>query len=289
VRVNGANRWLNLGFVRVQPVELAKLGLMISVAWWLGARDRDAKQFRDGVLAPLGMLGALALLCQKQDDIGSAALMLVIVLGLMFIAGARLRYIGALFALGVGAIFLMAFIRPQKWARLVAFLDVEQLTDGINLQPYNALIAFGSGGIRGRGLGEGVQKMKYLPEAHTDFIFPNIGEELGVIFTLLVVFCFLLLVLSGGVIGFHAPDRTGLLLGIGATALIGLQGLMNMAVVTALMPTKGIGLPFISYGGSNLLLCFLLVGILLNIHFQADYGNKKTRPASMPAAMTARM
>ncbi|MDR0534315.1 MAG: putative lipid II flippase FtsW [Verrucomicrobiales bacterium] len=289
VRVNGANRWINLGFTGVQPVELAKFGLMTSVAWWLGTKAKDAKNLRDGVLIPLGMLGAMALMCQKQDDIGSAALMMLIVLSLMFVSGTKLRYIVSIFALGIMAIFLMAFIKPQKWARMVAFLDVEKMTDGINLQPSNALIAFGSGGISGRGLGEGVQKMKYLPEAHTDFIFPNIGEELGVIFTLMVVFFFLLLVLSGGVISFHAPDKTGLLIGMGATALIGLQGMMNMAVVTALMPTKGIGLPFISYGGSNLLLCFMLIGILLNIHFQADYGNKKSRPANMPAAMTARM
>ncbi|MDR1305098.1 MAG: putative lipid II flippase FtsW [Verrucomicrobiales bacterium] len=289
VRVNGANRWINLGFIRAQPVELAKFGLMASLAWWLGTRAGQLKNFRVGVLAPLGMLVALAVLCQWQDDIGSAALMLIVALGLMFVAGTRQRYLVVILALGVGAIGLMAYVKPQKWARLTAFTNVEQLTDGINLQPHNALIAFGSGGISGRGLGQGVQKMKYLPEAHTDFIFPNIGEELGVIATLLVVLAFLLLVLAGWEIACHAPDQTGLLLGLGATSLIGLQGLMNMAVVTALMPTKGIGLPFISYGGSNLLLCFLLVGILLNIHFQAIYEPRKRRPASLPAAMTARM
>jgi cell division protein FtsW len=289
VKVNGAHRWVNVGFTRMQPVELAKFGLIISLAWWFGQKAKNAASFKEGVFIPLAMYGVTAMACVAQSDLGTTSLLMVISLLLMFIAGTKFRYVSSIFLMGFFGIIGIALTMPQRVARLMAFLDPEAHKGDTGLQVWNALVAFGSGGISGRGLGEGVQKMRYLPEAHTDFIFPNIGEELGVIFTLLVVFFFLLLVLSGGVISFHAPDKTGLLVGIGATALIGLQGMMNMAVVTSLMPTKGIGLPFISYGGSNLLLCFMLIGILLNIHFQADYGNKKSRPANMPAAMTARM
>jgi cell division protein FtsW len=290
VQVNGANRWLNLGVTRIQPVEIAKFGLLISLAWWFGQKVKEQPDLKSGVLVPLCAFGAVAVLCGAQKDYGTAALMLAVTFLVMFVAGVKLRYILPFPVVGLTGIILIALATPAKAHRFKVFLDPEKykFTDE-GLQIWNALVAFGSGGISGRGLGEGIQKMKYLPESHTDFIFPNIGEELGVICTLMVVFLFLLLVASGGVISFHAKDRTGMLVGIGATALIGLQGLMNMAVVTSLIPNKGINLPFISYGGSNLLLCFLLIGILLNVHFQADYGKKKARPASMSAAMTARM
>ena len=287
-KINGAHRWLELGFARLQPVELAKLALIATVAWWYGCRVTDPRAVLKGLLAPVGMLVLTLALCVLQKDLGTSALLIVIVLLLMSVAGGRLVYIAPVLLAGAAAILYIAIKTPQKLGRLLAFLDPEAHKNDTGLQVWNALVAFGSGGMSGLGLGEGVQKMRYLPEAHTDFIFPNIGEELGLIVTLSVVLCFLLLALSGGYISCHAPDKTGLLLGIGATALICLQGAMNMAVVTSLMPTKGIGLPFISYGGSNLLLCMVLVGVLLNIHRQAVYGKKKSR-GYMPAVATARM
>jgi cell division protein FtsW len=169
---------------------------------------------------------------------------------------------------------------PERRARLLAFMNPEQYRMSEGYQVWQALIAFGSGGTTGLGLGNSVQKMFYLPEAHTDFIFPIIGEELGVIFTLAVVFGFLLIALTGGYISYHAPDKTGVLLGVAVTSLICLQAGMNIAVVTALVPAKGIGLPFMSYGGSNLMMCMACVGILLNLHRQANYGNEAPRLTS---------
>jgi cell division protein FtsW len=289
VKVNGAHRWLRLGLINIQPMEIAKFGFVITLAWWFGAREKLAGKFTEGVLLPLAVLAAVAAVCALQKDIGTTALLLCLCLTMMFVAGVKWRWLGALALAGLGGVAGLVFSAPQKWDRIMAFLHPEQYTGAEADQLINALIALGSGGLTGRGLGEGVQKMKYLAEAQTDFIFPNIGEELGVIWTLMVVFLFLLLVMSGGVISFNAKDKTGLLTGIGVTSLIGMQGLMNLLVTTGLMPTKGIGLPFISYGGTNLLLCFGLAGILLNIHSQAVYETKKNRPANLPAAMTARM
>ena len=199
---------------------------------------------------------------------------------LMFTAGSRLGYILPLPAVGLAGILTMAFFMPERRGRLLAFLDPEahKLSEGY--QPFQALVAFGSGGPTGIGLGQGVQKMYYLPEAHTDFIFPIIGEELGLIATLLIIFLFLLLTLGGIYISCHARDAQGLLLGLGATSLICIQAGLNVAVVTSLVPAKGVGLPFISYGGTNLVLCLVLVGILLNIHRNADY--EASRPAPVP-------
>ncbi|MDR1192172.1 MAG: putative lipid II flippase FtsW [Verrucomicrobiales bacterium] len=289
VKVNGAHRWLRVGPVGIQPMEIAKLGFVVTLAWWFGTKEKLAVNFKDGVLKPLLLLGMAAAACALQKDIGTAALLLFLCLVVMFVAGVKCRWLGALALTGLCGVAGLAFHSPQKWDRVMAFLHPEKYAGAEADQLINALIALGSGGLTGLGLGKGVQKMKYLAEAQTDFIFPNIGEELGVICTLTVVFLFLLLVMSGGVISLHAKDKTGLLIGIGVTSLIGMQGLMNLLVTTGLMPTKGIGLPFISYGGTNLLLCFGLIGILLNIHFQAVYETRKNRPANVPAAMTARM
>ncbi len=289
-KINGAYRWLQLGFtqIRLQPVELAKLALVASIAWWFGFKGGDPQKFVKGMLAPLGIMCAVVFMCVLQQDLGTSALLIVIVFLMLFVAGARMQYIAPVPVVGFLVILFIALTIPQRVQRLTAFLDPEAHKNDSGGQVWNALVAFGSGGMSGLGLGEGVQKMRYLPEAHTDFIFPNIGEELGLIVTLSVVLCFLLLALSGGCISCHAPDTSGVLLGVGATALICLQAAMNMAVVTSLMPPKGIGLPFISYGGSNLVLCLGLVGILFNIHSQAIFEKKKSR-GCLPPVVTARM
>jgi cell division protein FtsW len=288
VKVKGAYRWLNIGFTNMQPVELSKLALISLLACWMGNKQKTIGELRDGVLIPVGLLCALAVLCGLQQDLGTIVLMLAITTLMMFIAGARLIYLVPLPLLGIGGIILLAFSNPEKLDRIMSFLHPEQHREDGGYQIWMALIAFGSGGLSGLGLGNGVQKMFYLPEAHTDCIFPIVGEELGLTFTLFVVFCFLLLALSGGYISCHAPDTTGLLLGFGVTALICLQAAMNMAVVTSLVPAKGIGLPFISYGGSNLLICLTCVGILLNIHRHAAYTTRKKRGV-LPTLMNERM
>jgi cell division protein FtsW len=160
---------------------------------------------------------------------------------------------------------------PERMDRIVAFMNPEEHRQGGGYQVTQALIALGSGGVRGVGLGQSIQKMFYLPEAHTDFIFPIVGEELGLFATLGVVIVFLILTLCGGFIAGHANDLPAMALGMGATALVGMQAVANLAVVTGLLPPKGVGLPFISYGGSNLVLCLGAVGILLSLHREAKY------------------
>ncbi|MDZ4789294.1 MAG: putative lipid II flippase FtsW [Blastochloris sp.] len=288
VKVKGAHRWVDVGFTNIQPVEVAKLSVIALLAMWMGMKQKTIQTFRDGVAIPIAVLCCLAVLCVFQRDLGTAALMLVITTLMMFIAGTKLLYLTPLPVAGVAGILAVAFHDPEKLERLLAFMNPEKYQQDGGYQIWMALIAFGSGGVSGLGLGNGVQKMFYLPEAHTDCIFPIVGEELGLTFTLLVVFCFLLLALSGGWISCHAPDTTGLLLGFGVTALICLQAAMNMAVVTSLIPAKGIGLPFISYGGSNLLMCLACVGILLNIHGQAIYSQKKKRGV-LPSMLNERM
>ncbi|NJK92259.1 MAG: putative lipid II flippase FtsW [Blastochloris sp.] len=285
---NGAYRWLNVGFTNIQPVEMAKFSLIVLLAVWLGTRQKTIHTFKDGVAIPVLFLGCLAVLCKFQKDLGSAALMLVIVCLMMFIAGTQIKYLLPVPVLGIGAIIFVALHDPEKLDRILAFMNPEKHQQDGGYQIWMALLAFGSGGVSGLGLGNSVQKMFYLPEAHTDCIFPIMGEELGLPITLFVVFCFLLLALSGGYISCHAPDSTGLLLGFGVTALMCLQAAMNMAVVTSLMPAKGIGLPFISYGGSNLIICLVCVGILLNIHRYAVYAPVKKRGV-LPTVIHERM
>lgn len=197
---------------------------------------------------------------------GTTALLGAVMLSVMFIAGASLKILVPVVFAGLAAIIGIAMAIPQRMSRLMAFLDPEQFRLHEGLQQWQALIAFGSGGISGLGLGEGRQKMLYLPYAHTDFIFPMIGEELGLPFTLLVVLAFLVLCLAGCMIALQARDRFGMLLAFGATMTIGIQAAVNIGVTTSLLPNKGMPLPFISYGGSNLLICLFLIGMLINVH-----------------------
>ncbi|MDP9292521.1 MAG: FtsW/RodA/SpoVE family cell cycle protein, partial [Verrucomicrobiota bacterium] len=166
-----------------------------------------------------------------------------------------------------GIIFAASFMQ-ERMGRLLAFMHPERYQDAGGYQQLQGLIAFGSGGVDGLGLGMGRQKMSYLPFAHTDFIFPMIGEELGLRFTLGVVFCYLVFVLCGMIIAIHSRDRFGMLFGFGIVAIIALQAAVNIGVTTSLLPNKGLPLPFISYGGSNLAFCLLGVGILINIYRQ---------------------
>ncbi|MFZ5806458.1 MAG: putative lipid II flippase FtsW [Verrucomicrobiota bacterium] len=269
--VKGAHRWLNLGFAKVQPSEFAKLAVVAFMAFWLGKHQRKIAEFKQGFAVPIGVVLGIAGILVFQPDLGTAALILLVAFLLMFIAGVRLRYILPIPVLGFLGIIGIALAMPERRGRLLAFINPENYRSDEGYQVWQALVAFGSGGTNGLGLGNSVQKMFYLPEAHTDFIFPIIGEELGLMVTLGVVLCFLMVALTGGYISYHAPDAMGVLLGFGATALICIQAGMNIAVVTAMVPAKGIGLPFISYGGSNLVVCLACIGILLNIHRQAHY------------------
>ena len=265
MKLNGAHRWLNMGFASFQPSEMAKLAVVVVLARWFTQKECEPKKFIQGFFLPLCLAGGLMALIVVEVDMGSTALIGATAIGVMFIAGTRLFFIAPIFAGGLALMFYIAHQMPERLHRILAFRDLEQFKEGAGLQQYQGLIAFGSGGVNGLGLGMGRQKMAYLPYAHTDFIFPMIGEELGLRFTLLVVFCFLVILVCGAVISLRARDRFGMLLGFGVVLLISLQAAVNIGVTTALLPNKGMPLPFISYGGSNLAFCLVCTGILINI------------------------
>jgi cell division protein FtsW len=214
--------------------------------------------------------------------------MLLIMVVIMFCAGTNLLYLLPVPVMGLAGILMTSILIPERWQRWIAFLHPEQHRDGAGYQQWQALIALGSGGLEGLGLGNSRQKMYYLPEVNTDFVFPIIGEELGMWMTLTIVLAFVIMLLCSGWITLHAPDPAGVLLGAGITAMIALQAMMNLAVVTSLMPCKGLPLPFISYGGSNLLTCLAAMGLLFNLHRQ---GNDQTprQPALIAKPYSVRM
>ena len=283
VRVNGSPRWLRFDGWTYQPSEFAKLTLILFLAWWLGKNQRQAGELIKGVVVPLLWILPILILMVLQKDFGTTAIMLAILAAILFCAGARLYYLLPLSVAGLGSILVVdvLLLTPERWGRWMAFLHPHldhTVMDAKKWQQLQALIALGSGGMTGLGLGNSRQKMYYLPEVNTDFVFPIIGEELGMWVALGVVLAFLIMTLCGGWITIHAPDSTGVLLGTGVTLMIALQAMMNLAVVTSLMPSKGIPRPFISYGGTNLLTCLAGVGLLFNIHRQGIYETRRDKP-----------
>ena len=206
-----------------------------------------------GIDFPLGIVGILMGLIAPEVDLGTTSIIGGTAFVMIFVAGARLRYLLPLPVFGIAGILFVAIHIPERLKRLGAFWDLEHHKEGGGYQQWNGLIALGSGGVDGLGLGMGRQKFMYLPEAHTDFIFPTIGEELGLVCTLFIVFCYVLMIICGIAISLNARERFGMLAGVGITTMLALQAAMNIGVTTAVLPNKGIPLPFISYGGSNLL------------------------------------
>ncbi len=266
--INGSHRWLRLGPFSFQPSEIGKVAAMAFLAHWFSVHAAKASEFLKGFVYPIAVTCIILALIAFEEDLGATALIGGAMVMTMFLAGCNAFYLGACGVAGVSGILLIAYSMPERVHRLFAFMDLAKHKEGSGLQQYQGLIAFGSGGVEGLGLGNGRQKMEFLPFAHTDFIFPVIGEELGLVFTLLIVFCHLLLVVCGLAIVMNARDRFGALFGAGLIFLIALQASINIGVTTALLPNKGIPLPFISYGGSNMLFCMLAVGIILNIYRQ---------------------
>jgi cell division protein FtsW len=287
LRINGSSRWINVGFGVVQPSELAKVAAIFFLAWWFSRTDISFSAFTTGLAYPMGILGILMGLIVLEVDMGNTALIGGTAVAVLFIAGAALRWLGTLICCGLGGIFIVAMNVSERQGRLLAFLHPEKYRLGEGLQQWQALIAFGSGGVDGLGLGEGRQKMLYLPYAHTDFIFPMIGEERGLYATLLTVLAYLLLCLCGSLVAPNAKDNVGRHLGIGAVIMITLQACVNIGVTTSLLPNKGMPLPFISYGGSNMVVCLFLIGLLVNIHRQgrplvSHFAPALTRPHFEP-------
>ncbi|MDE3083691.1 MAG: cell division protein FtsW [Verrucomicrobiota bacterium] len=264
ISVNGSRRWLGHGALRVEVSEFAKFAMVFCLAHYLAINQVKIGELRRGFLAPLGLIGLFAGLIILEPDFGTAALTVVVGLTLLFLAGARWRYILPAIA-GAAVIFMVAVVHnPNRLHRFVSFLDVEGNKTAGTYQLYQSLAAFAAGGIDGVGLGNGRQQNHYLPEAPTDFIGAVIGEELGLRATLSVAAVFSIIFIAGLMHLRRAPNLFQFLLAAGCLLLICLQAIINLGVVTGIFPTKGMPLPFISAGLSNLLLMGLLVGILCN-------------------------
>jgi cell division protein FtsW len=264
ISVKGSHRWLGVGPLRLQVSEFGKLAMVFCLAHYLAINQTRIHELRRGFIYPLGIIGVFAGLILCEPDFGTAALSVAVGLTLLFLAGARWRYIVPSL-LSICVLFAVLVIHnPNRFRRFTAFLDVEGNKQGGTYQLYQALAAFAAGGTEGAGLGQGRQQHKFLPEAHTDFIFAVVGEELGLFFTLGVVAVFMVIFIAGLRHLKKAPNMFQFLLVTGSLLLINLQAIINLGVVTGLFPTKGMSLPFISAGLSNLLLMGLLVGIFIN-------------------------
>jgi cell division protein FtsW len=264
-KAGGARRWLHLGGFSLQPAEFAKLALVMFIAYSLAKKNERLREFGVGFFPHALVCGVFVFLIYRQPDLGTAVYFALLTFTLLFVAGVRLRHLfGSALAL-VPLLILAVTRRDYRWGRVLAFLDPWRDPTSSSFQLLHSLLAFGSGGLIGAGLGSGKQKLFYLPEPHTDFLLAVIGEEAGLLGICGVLFLYAILVWRGVHIALWAPDRYGTYLAFGLTLVVGLQALINGAVVMGLLPTKGLPLPFMSYGGSSLCTNFLAVGILLNI------------------------
>ena len=264
---NGATRWLRVGPVTVMPGELAKLAAILFVAWFLSEDASRIKSLKRGILPLLGIIAVYGALIVKQPNLSTAITVCGIIIAMMLVAGLKWRYVATAGGIGaVGILSIVVFMKDSYWYdRLTSFTDPFQDALGDGYQAVQSLLALGSGGLFGVGLGKSVQKNLYLPEPQTDFILAIIGEELGYIGVLLLIVLYCLFIWRGIHVALNAPDQFGLLLASGIVLMVGIQVILNIAVVTSSMPPTGINLPFISYGGNALLIFMFSAGVLLNI------------------------
>jgi len=290
--INGTRRWLRLGGVSFQPVELAKLAFVIYLARFLSRRGEAVQGFWGGAVPPAVIGGVLAALVLRQPDLGNSLTLLALAFTLLFLAGARPRHLLLLAAPALPLLAVAVYLAPYRWRRILAFLNPESDPRGSGFQIIQSFLAIGSGGLLGRGLGGSKQKLFYLPEPHTDFVFAVIAEELGLIGGVTVVALFMVLIWRGLRAGLRAPDRFGAYLALGLTTMLATEALVNLGVVTGSLPTKGLPLPFVSFGGSALFMTLLSTGILLNIsqHGAADAASRRraARPRLADARSAAR-
>jgi len=279
----GATRWLAIGPVHIQPAETSKLALVAWLAYSLAKKAERVKSFTVGFLPHLLVAGIFMVLCMKQPDFGSAVVLLLLTFTLLFVAGAKVGYI--LGASIVGSAFAVVAIRfrEYRYERYLAWLNMDQHKQDLAYQPFQSVMSFGSGGPWGMGLGKGLQTL-YLPEAHNDFIAAIIGEELGFVGIFGLCMVYLLLVARGIRTALKAPDDYGSYLAFGIASMFAVQALVNLSVALAILPTKGLTLPFISFGGSSLLMNAVAAGVLLNISRQTrdPSFDEKTTPVPPP-------
>jgi cell division protein FtsW len=268
--INGTRRWIRLGPVSFQPGELAKLALVLYLATFLARKSDTRESFWRGLVPPLGVAGIMAGLVLLQPDLGNCVTLLALTLALLFVAGCPLRHLALVTLPALPLMALAIYAAPYRLRRITAFLDPWSDPRGSGFQIIQSWLALGGGGLFGRGIGGSQQKLFYLPEPHTDFIFAVIGEELGFVGAVALVGVFVLFVWRGLRVGLRAPEPFGAYLALGITVLIATQTLVNLGVVTGLLPTKGLPLPFVSFGGSALVVTMLATGVLLNISQQTS-------------------
>jgi cell division protein FtsW len=278
LKVNGARRWLGAGGVRFQCSELAKIALIVVLAWYGEHFQRKMPTWKRGIIIPGLFIGLTLGLIFVEPDRGTTILLGTVSVIILVIAGVQWKYMIPPVFIALTGLAYSLWHDPMRTKRIFSWLYLEENKSGVGYQAYQAMLALGAGGWTGLGLGNGRQKLGFVPEHHTDFIFSVIGEELGLIATLLVVLAFIAIVICGIYIAVNAREPFGLLLGSGITFLIGLQAFINIGVVTSALPNKGLPLPFISYGGSNLFMMLASVGLLLSI----------ARQAKSPEAATSR-
>ncbi len=264
-RAGGAARWIQVGPINIQPAEIAKLALILWLAHSLSKKRDKIRSFSVGFLPHALMAGFLMLLCLKQPDFGSAVMIAFLTFVLLFTAGAKLGYLLGAGLVATPIVYALIALSPYRMRRISAFLQPFEHRYGAGYQIAESLMSFGSGGVAGSGLGDSRQKLFFLPEAHTDFISAIIGEELGFVGVLAVLFAFALLVVRGLRAAFRSADDYGAYLATGITMFVGLQAFTNLAVAMGMVPTKGLVLPFVSYGGSSLMVNCTAMGILLNV------------------------
>jgi cell division protein FtsW len=265
IRRNGASRWIGYHGFSFQPSELAKLALIIALAAYCDRFQRQIPTLKKGVIIPGFIMAMVLALIFREPDRGTTILLAAVGGSMLLIAGVRWRFIIPPVCLGVVGLIVSLCRDQMRLRRIMSWWNLEESKSGVGYQAYQAMLALGAGGWTGVGLGNSRQKLGFVPEQHTDFILSIIGEELGLVATILVIAAFIAIVLCGIYIAIRAPDTFGLLLGSGIALLIGLQAFINVGVVTSALPNKGLPLPFISYGGSSMLLMLTNIGILLSI------------------------
>lgn len=263
--VNGAKRWINIGITSFQPSEFVKLGMIIYTASIMVKKQPVMGQFKRAIIPPLTIIGLICFLLILEPHFSAIIIILATCTCIIFCAGAKLRHLALIGFSCIPILAAILFLADYRVDRLEALMNPWKNPDDKGYQLLQSLFAIGPGGLTGTGLGNSIQKLAYLPEAHTDFIFSIIGEELGFLGGFTVICLFIVLIVRGVMISVQAPDQFGTLLGIGIVSLIAIETIFNLGVVTGLLPVTGIPLPFISYGGTALVLKCVEIGILLNI------------------------
>ena len=264
-RAGGSIRWLKIQSFSFQPSEFAKLGLIIFLAYFLTKKEEKIRSFSFGFLPTILLSGIVIVLLAMEPDFGAALFLTVMVFLLLFVSGARLIYVAGALLLAAPVVYYLLMSAAYRYKRLISFIRPWEDPTGTSFQIIQSFLSFGSGGLFGLGLGEGRQKLFFLPAPHTDFIFSIIGEELGLAGAMIVVLLFFILTLRGIQIGLSVGDRFGTYLALGITLMISLQAVINMGVVLGLLPTKGLTLPLVSYGGTSLVANLVGVGVLLRL------------------------